>query len=64
MGEEDTIDRSNRVSAGTFTVGRDGKATRRMTSAADAERFPKMGVILEPDDGDPRRTGRKVLVTR
>jgi hypothetical protein len=35
-----------------------------MFSAADAARFPRMGVTLEPDDGNPARTGPKVLVSK
>jgi hypothetical protein len=34
-----------------------------MISAADPARFPKMGVTLEPDDGNPARTGPKYLIT-
>lgn len=64
VGDGDTLERPNRVSAGTFTVGSDGRATVRMFSAADAARFPRMGVTLEPDDGNPARTGPKVLVSK
>ncbi len=63
VGPGDTEQQPNRVSAGTFTVGADGTATIRMISAADAARFPKMGVTLEPDDGNPARTGPKHLVS-
>jgi hypothetical protein len=63
VGAGDTEQRPNRVSAGTFTVGSDGSASVRMISAADASRFPRMGVTLEPDDGNPARTGPKYLVT-
>jgi hypothetical protein len=60
VGEGDGDDIPNRVSAGTF---RAGNGTFRMRSSADPERFPKMGVTLEPDDGNPARTGPKVLIT-
>ena len=63
VGPGDTEQHPNRVSAGTFTVGSDGSASVRMISAADASRFPRMGVTLEPDDGNPARTGPKYLVT-
>jgi anti-sigma factor RsiW len=63
VGPGDTAEAPNRVSAGTFTVGADGTATVTMVSAADAARFPKMGVTLEPDDGNPARTGPKYLVS-
>ncbi len=64
VGEGDTLEKPNRVSVGTFRVGSDGTASVRMFSAAEASRFPKMGVTLEPDDGNPARTGPKVLVSR
>lgn len=63
VGPGDTEDRPDRVSAGTFTVRADGSATVVMTSSADPARFPKMGVTLEPDDGNPGRTGPKYLVS-
>ena len=63
VGPGDTEQQPNRVSAGTFTVGAGGSATVQMISAADPARFPKMGVTLEPDDGNPARTGPKYLVT-
>ena len=64
VGPGDTEQRPNRVSAGTFTVGSDGTATVMMYSAADPARYPRMGVTLEPDDGNPARTGPKYLVSR
>jgi len=36
---------------------------RPVVTAGDPGQFPKLGVTLESDDGDPRRTGPKVLVT-
>jgi anti-sigma-K factor RskA len=64
VGPGDTLERPNRVSAGTFRVGADGRAELRLHSAADLRRFPVMGVTLEDDGGDPRRTGDKVLVSQ
>jgi hypothetical protein len=64
VGAGDTLERPNRVSAGTFTVGADGHASLHLTSGADLERFPTMGVTLEADGGDPRRSGDKVLVSQ
>ena len=64
VGPGDTLERPNRVSAGTFRVGPDGRAALRLHSAADLRRFPVMGVTLEDDGGDPRRTGDKILVSR
>jgi anti-sigma-K factor RskA len=64
VGPGDTLERPNRVSAGTFTVGADGHASLRMHSAADLRRFPVMGVTLETDGGRPERTGEKILGSR
>jgi hypothetical protein len=63
VGPGDTLEHPNRVSAGTFTVGADGRASVRMHSAADLQRYPVMGVTLERDRGNPARTGDKVLVS-
>jgi anti-sigma-K factor RskA len=63
VGPGDSVERPNRVSAGTFTVGGDGRASLRMHSAADLQRYPAMGVTLERDRGNPARTGDKVLVS-
>lgn len=63
VGPGDTLERPNRVSAGTFTVGPDGRASLHMHSAADLRRYPAMGVTLERDRGNPARTGDKVLVS-
>jgi anti-sigma-K factor RskA len=63
VGPGDSVERPNRVSAGTFTVGAGGRASVRMHSAADLRRFPVMGVTLEQDGGDPRRTGQKIFVS-
>ncbi len=61
VGPNDADDIQDRVSAGTF---REGEGTYRMQSSADPARFAKMGVTLEPDDGNPARTGEKVLVSQ
>jgi hypothetical protein len=59
VGPNDADDIQDRVSAGTFRTA----GTYRMQSAANPSRFTKMGVTLEPDDGNPARTGTKVLVS-
>lgn len=61
VGPGDTLQHQNRISAGTFRVGPDGKATVHLWAAADLSRFPKMGITLEPNDGIPLRRGPKVL---
>ncbi len=60
VGPGDSIEKPNRISVGTF---RNGDVTLKMQSSADPSRFPNMGVTLEPDDGNPARTGPKVLAT-
>ncbi len=60
----DSIDRPNRVSVGTFTVDQDGRATVRWDFSADTTRFPRMGVTIEPDDGNPVHTSQRVLAAK
>jgi anti-sigma-K factor RskA len=61
VGPTDTAQTPSRVSVGTFSVGPGGRATVTWVTAADLERFPKLGVTLEPDNGDPNTNGPKVL---
>jgi anti-sigma-K factor RskA len=58
----DTLERPQRVSLGTFTTAADGSARLAAFTAAPADRFPVVGVTLEPVDGNPARTGPRVLV--
>jgi len=62
VNPKDTLERPQRVSLGTFTVGPDGGAHLTGFTAAPADRFPVVGVTLEPVDGNPARTGPRVLV--
>jgi anti-sigma factor RsiW len=62
VNPKDTLDRPQRVSLGTFTVGPGGSAHLTAFTAAPADLFPVVGVTLEPVDGDPARTGPRVLV--
>lgn len=62
VGPNDTPERQDRVSAGTFEVEGE-KTVVRMQASADPRRFPKMGITLEPEDGNPLRTGPKVMVS-
>ncbi len=57
----DTVDRPNRISVGTFSVDDSGRAKVRWDFTADIEKFPRMGVTLEPDDGNPVHTTDRVL---
>jgi anti-sigma factor RsiW len=63
VGPGDTEQTPNRVIAGSFVVGADGTADVTMTSAADPAKYPKMGVTLEKNDGNPARNGLKALVS-
>lgn len=51
-----------RVSAGTFTVGRDGRADVTLTTAARAGRYERLGITREPDGLDPARNGPSLVV--
>ena len=62
VNPQDTLERPRRVSLGTFTVGPDGAAHLTGFTAAPADQFPVVGVTLEPVDGNPARTGPRVLV--
>jgi anti-sigma-K factor RskA len=62
VNPQDTLERPQRVSLGTFTVGADGGAHLTAFTAAPAAQFPVVGVTLEPVDGNPARTGPRVLV--
>jgi anti-sigma-K factor RskA len=62
VSPQDTLERPRRVSLGTFTVGADGSARLAAFTAAPADQFPVVGVTLEPVDGNPARTGPRVLV--
>jgi anti-sigma-K factor RskA len=62
VSPRDTLEHPQRVSLGTFTVAADGSAHLKAFTAAPAERFPVVGVTLEPVDGNPARTGPRVLV--
>lgn len=50
-----------RVSAGTFTVGHDGRADVELTAAATTRGYARLGVTREPDGVDPARNGPSVL---
>lgn len=64
VGPGDSLQKPNRISAGTFLVGANGKAKVHMLSAANLARYPKVGITDEPNDGNPARTGAKVLTSK
>ncbi len=57
----DSVDRPRRISVGTFSVDENGRAKVRWDFEADVAKFPRMGVTLEPDDGNPVHTTQRVL---
>jgi anti-sigma-K factor RskA len=61
VGPGDTIAHQNRVSVGSFVVGAGGAVHVHWTTAADLHRFPHLGITREPDNGEPRHQGPKVL---
>jgi anti-sigma-K factor RskA len=61
VGPGDTLAHQNRVSVGSFVVGGNRSLHVTWTTAADMQRFPHLGVTLEPANGDPRHQGPKVL---
>jgi anti-sigma-K factor RskA len=63
VAPDDAIEHPDRISVGTFKVGSSGTTTVRMTTAASLRRFPRMGVTVEPEDGNPARTGPKALAS-
>ena len=60
-GNGDTPAAPNRVSVGTFTVDANGDANVRWDFRADTGKFPRMGITLEPGDGNPAHTTDRVL---
>jgi anti-sigma-K factor RskA len=61
VAPDDTRRRPNRISAGTFHPDADGTGRVRLLAAADPQRYPRLSVTLEPNDGNPRWTGKEVL---
>jgi hypothetical protein len=62
VADDDTLQHQERISVGSFTTAPDGSATVRWETAADLQRYPHVGVTLEPDNGNPLRQGPKVLI--
>jgi anti-sigma-K factor RskA len=64
VGPGDTLRRPNRISAGTFHPDEQGRSRVELTAAVDPKLYPVLSVTAEPGDGNPRRTGPEVLVSR
>ena len=63
VGEGDRRRAPNRISAGTFHPDANGRSSVRFAAAVDPADYPRLTVTAEPGDGDPRRSGRTVLVS-
>jgi anti-sigma-K factor RskA len=50
-----------RISCGTFQAQPDGPTTVSMSAPASAVAYPEVEITLEPDDGNPRSSGKVVL---
>ncbi len=61
VGPEDSPEEPDRVSLATFTIGNEGPVVLTGVTAASAARYTRVGVTLEPDDGNPARTGNLAL---
>jgi anti-sigma-K factor RskA len=61
VGPGDTLAHQNRVSVGSFVVRGTAPVEVHWTTAANVRQFPQLGVTLEPDNGNPRHQGPKVL---
>lgn len=59
--EGDSVDRPRRISVGTFTVDGGGNARVAWDFTADVAKFSRMGVTVEPADGNPVHTTERVL---
>jgi hypothetical protein len=64
VGPGDTLAHPNRVSVGSFVVPANGATVHvHWTTAADLNRFPHLGVTLEPINGNPSHQGPKILTS-
>ncbi|HEY3018554.1 MAG TPA: anti-sigma factor, partial [Solirubrobacteraceae bacterium] len=54
----------DRVSAGTFTVARDGRATAQLTTAVAVPDAQRLWITREPNADDPAPNGPTVLRAR
>jgi anti-sigma-K factor RskA len=63
VGKGDRRRAPNRISAGTFHPDANGRSNVRFAAAVDPADYPRLAVTAEPGDGDPRRSGRTVLVS-
>jgi hypothetical protein len=60
VADDDTLAHPDRVSVGSFVV-RGPTVHVHWTTAADLDRFPHLGVTVEPDNGNPSHQGPKIL---
>ena len=62
VGPADGPAKQDRISIGRFRT-KTGTIDVAWPTAFDPKRYPKVGITLEPDDGDPLRNGPKVLTS-
>jgi Anti-sigma-K factor rskA/Putative zinc-finger len=55
-------DGGGRISCGTFRTQPEGRTTVNLTAPVNAVSYPKIEVTREPDNGNPRASGKEVLV--
>ena len=55
-------DDGGRISCGTFRTRQGGQTTVNLTAPVNAASYPIIEVTREPDDGNPRASGKEVLV--
>jgi hypothetical protein len=55
------VDGEDRISAGGFTVDKEGRARVVMTAPRPASEYPGVGITREESPGDPRPSPTKVL---
>lgn len=58
---DDSLERPDRISAGTFHPDAQGRTDVRLAAAVDPAQYPILLVTAEPGDGDPAPGGPEVL---
>ncbi|WP_420451819.1 anti-sigma factor [Ilumatobacter sp.] len=61
VADDDTPERPNRISAGTFHPDPGGRSRVTFAAAVDPARYPTVEITAEPGDGDPAPTGPTVM---
>jgi hypothetical protein len=62
VADDDTLQHQDRISVGSWVTSEPPRTqTLRWETAANLDRYPHLGVALEPDNGSPLHQGPKVL---